>query len=296
MLSQKPPVDDVQRIPISITASRSMSGEKPDPSRVAHRATSMKYKEKFNAMRQKYEQVTARHEEYQRQLDTANAKIKKLQAENEYVGQYTSTPPLMPILIHSLLLDVISSDTGNLYPYPPPVEPPKPNFHQAPHPYPNPNLPPQAYSGRPHESFPNSYQPPPPPPPQSNSHHHPRPHIQHPHADPHPHPHPHPHHRSPLLIQVNGGGSGSGPPGPGTGPVSGGGARNGFSGISTSHTRTMPMESHERDMVGPAPLPPPPAGPQTLAQAGGRGSTPTPPPSAEYHEPNGRHRLAPGRD
>lgn len=36
MLSQKPPVEDVQRFPISVSASRSMSGEKPDPSRVSH--------------------------------------------------------------------------------------------------------------------------------------------------------------------------------------------------------------------------------------------------------------------
>ena len=62
-------------------------------------------------MRQKYEQVTSvsgailftfhpgptlrrpskRHEEYQREIETANAKIKKLQAENEYVSR-----PLYP--------------------------------------------------------------------------------------------------------------------------------------------------------------------------------------------------------
>lgn len=143
--------------------------------------------------------------------------MKKLQAEND------------------LLLDVISSGTTNVYPYPPPVEPPQPNFlHQAPHLYPNP--PSQPYSGRPHENFTSSYphgQPPPPPPPPNHRHHH---------SHPRPHAHPDPHHRSPLLIQVNGG-----PPGTGTGPSSGGGggggaARNGYPGISTSHTRTLPME------------------------------------------------------
>ncbi|KAK2467370.1 hypothetical protein APHAL10511_000605 [Amanita phalloides] len=272
----KPPAEnlhDVQRIPSSIAASRSISGEKPEASKPPYRAASMKYKEKFNAMRQKYEQVTARHEDFQRQLDVANAKMKKLQTENE------------------LLLDVIASGATNVYPYPPlpshistPIEPNQPYFHQ-PHPYPNPPNIPLYSSQRIHETAPSYQQGQPPPLPlQPNSHH--------PHSHPHPHPHPqsHPqppppplsllqpqsHHRSPHLMQPNGGGGErrNGYPSSNTGSTS----------ISTSHTRTMPMESHERELVGPAPLPPP------LGQR-----APTPPlsslrpPSTEYHEANGRH-------
>jgi hypothetical protein len=36
-------------------------------------------------LREKYEQVNATHDKYQRQLDEASARMKKLQAENEYV-------------------------------------------------------------------------------------------------------------------------------------------------------------------------------------------------------------------
>lgn len=68
---------------------------------------------RFNAMRQRYEQVTAvsirppfhvdqtlrrpskRHEDYQRQLETANGKMKKLQAENECVRSISIHPLLI---------------------------------------------------------------------------------------------------------------------------------------------------------------------------------------------------------
>ncbi|KAK7031495.1 hypothetical protein R3P38DRAFT_817668 [Favolaschia claudopus] len=42
-----------------------------------------RYKEKFQALREKYERVTAKKEEYNQDLELAAAKIKKLQAEND---------------------------------------------------------------------------------------------------------------------------------------------------------------------------------------------------------------------
>ncbi|KAJ7282038.1 hypothetical protein C8J57DRAFT_1711589 [Mycena rebaudengoi] len=42
-----------------------------------------RYKEKFQALREKYDRVTAKQDEYHQDLEIANAKIKKLQAEND---------------------------------------------------------------------------------------------------------------------------------------------------------------------------------------------------------------------
>ncbi|KIM90247.1 hypothetical protein PILCRDRAFT_176740 [Piloderma croceum F 1598] len=43
------------------------------------------YKEKFLALRQKYDSVNSAHEDYLRDLELARARMKKLQAENEFV-------------------------------------------------------------------------------------------------------------------------------------------------------------------------------------------------------------------
>ncbi|KAF8196876.1 hypothetical protein K438DRAFT_1967869 [Mycena galopus ATCC 62051] len=43
-----------------------------------------RYKEKFQNLREKYDRVITKQREYQHDLDIATAKIKKLQAENEY--------------------------------------------------------------------------------------------------------------------------------------------------------------------------------------------------------------------
>ncbi|KAF7356976.1 hypothetical protein MVEN_01034000 [Mycena venus] len=42
-----------------------------------------RYKEKFQALREKYDRVTAKQQEYHQDLEIATAKIKKLQAEND---------------------------------------------------------------------------------------------------------------------------------------------------------------------------------------------------------------------
>ncbi|KAF7370954.1 hypothetical protein MSAN_00729400 [Mycena sanguinolenta] len=42
-----------------------------------------RYKEKFQALREKYDRVILKQQEYQQDLDLATAKIKKLQAEND---------------------------------------------------------------------------------------------------------------------------------------------------------------------------------------------------------------------
>ncbi|KAJ7272602.1 hypothetical protein B0H12DRAFT_587695 [Mycena haematopus] len=47
-----------------------------------------RYKEKFQALREKYDRVITKQQEYQQDLEIATAKIKKLQAENEYVFSF----------------------------------------------------------------------------------------------------------------------------------------------------------------------------------------------------------------
>ncbi|KAI5995639.1 hypothetical protein EDD15DRAFT_613041 [Pisolithus albus] len=66
----------------------------------AHR-TGSRYKEKYQALREKFDQVNARHEEYERELELANARIKKLQAENDLLLDAISiTIPATPSLMH----------------------------------------------------------------------------------------------------------------------------------------------------------------------------------------------------
>jgi hypothetical protein len=47
------------------------------------KSSSTRYKEKFQALREKYDQVNTKHDEYQQDLDAANKRIKRLQAEND---------------------------------------------------------------------------------------------------------------------------------------------------------------------------------------------------------------------
>ncbi|KAJ7089773.1 hypothetical protein B0H15DRAFT_839190 [Mycena belliarum] len=62
-----------------------------------------RYKEKFQALREKYDRITAKQEEYHRDLEIATAKIKKLQAENDLLLDAmnlaaTHQPSLFPLL------------------------------------------------------------------------------------------------------------------------------------------------------------------------------------------------------
>ncbi|KAJ7746803.1 hypothetical protein DFH07DRAFT_589629 [Mycena maculata] len=62
-----------------------------------------RYKEKFQALREKYDRVTAKQEEYHHDLEIATAKIKKLQAENDLLLDAmnlvaTHQPSMFPLL------------------------------------------------------------------------------------------------------------------------------------------------------------------------------------------------------
>ncbi|KAI9567083.1 hypothetical protein HD554DRAFT_1022375 [Boletus coccyginus] len=60
-----------------------------------------RYKEKFQALREKFDQVNALHDEYQRDLELANARVRKLQSENDLLLDAISiTVPATPSLMH----------------------------------------------------------------------------------------------------------------------------------------------------------------------------------------------------
>ncbi|KAL4062513.1 hypothetical protein J3A83DRAFT_4309821 [Scleroderma citrinum] len=68
---------------------------------------------RYQALREKFDQVNAEHEDWERKLELANTRIKKLQAENEYVCRLFLLHRAIAIsifaqLTHSLLLDAIS--------------------------------------------------------------------------------------------------------------------------------------------------------------------------------------------
>ncbi|KAH7910068.1 hypothetical protein BJ138DRAFT_1114439 [Hygrophoropsis aurantiaca] len=76
-----------------------------------------RYKEKFQALRERYDQVTALHEEYQRDLKLANERMQKLQAENDLLLDAISIAlPTTPSLRHPAR--------------PSPRQPPPPERHQ----------------------------------------------------------------------------------------------------------------------------------------------------------------------
>ncbi|KAI0339716.1 hypothetical protein BDW22DRAFT_1361294 [Trametopsis cervina] len=92
-----------------------------------------KHKEKFLAMKEKYEQVVATHEKYERELALANEKIRNLQNEcNLLLDAVDIAVPGQPTLMHYLQHDPIptqySTTTAPVYPElipmpPPPAEP-----------------------------------------------------------------------------------------------------------------------------------------------------------------------------
>ncbi|TDL26657.1 hypothetical protein BD410DRAFT_783757 [Rickenella mellea] len=63
-----------------------------------------KYKEKFHALRTRYDNVTSKHEEYRRELEQADAQLKKLQAENDLLLDAMSIAALgQPTLLQYLI-------------------------------------------------------------------------------------------------------------------------------------------------------------------------------------------------
>ncbi|OBZ73826.1 hypothetical protein A0H81_06478 [Grifola frondosa] len=66
------------------------------------------YKEKFQTLREKYEQVTATHEKYERELALADLKVKHLQDEcNLLLDAVDIAVPAQPSLVHYLSRDPI---------------------------------------------------------------------------------------------------------------------------------------------------------------------------------------------
>ncbi|KAJ8587118.1 hypothetical protein M405DRAFT_822131 [Rhizopogon salebrosus TDB-379] len=60
-----------------------------------------RYKEKFQNLRERYDQVVALHEEYEKDLDLANARMRKLQAENDLLlDAINLAVPATPSLMH----------------------------------------------------------------------------------------------------------------------------------------------------------------------------------------------------
>ncbi|KAL6301731.1 hypothetical protein BKA93DRAFT_796378 [Sparassis latifolia] len=72
----------------------------------AHRGA--RYKEKFQALREKFDQVTATHDQYQRELAIADEKVKRLQEEcNLLLDAVDIAVPAQPSLLHYLSRDPI---------------------------------------------------------------------------------------------------------------------------------------------------------------------------------------------
>ncbi|KAI0748954.1 hypothetical protein C8Q74DRAFT_381994 [Fomes fomentarius] len=152
----------------------------------AHRGT--RYKEKFQALREKYDQVTATHVEYEHALARADEKLKRLQEEcNLLLDAVDIAVPAQPTLLHYLARDPIPPNTTRTLspslpqaqkaavPLRPSTSPAQPRASCRPHlPISHPTLPALAPAL---VSFPLTLALA----------------FSFPCASPHPHPHPHPH-------------------------------------------------------------------------------------------------------
>ncbi|OJA12812.1 hypothetical protein AZE42_09582 [Rhizopogon vesiculosus] len=87
-----------------------------------------RYKEKFQTLRERYDQVVALHEEYEKDLELANARMRKLQAENDLLlDAINLAVPAMPSLIH------LTRPSPTLYSHSASAPPHHMNGHSAPH-------------------------------------------------------------------------------------------------------------------------------------------------------------------
>ncbi|KAF8840386.1 hypothetical protein BDN67DRAFT_968574 [Paxillus ammoniavirescens] len=85
--SEKHPIEDSSTIKTKPPAPPQRSGPR--------------YKEKFQALRERFDQVSALHEGYERDLELANTRIRKIQAENDLLLDAISiTVPATPSLMH----------------------------------------------------------------------------------------------------------------------------------------------------------------------------------------------------
>ncbi|KIJ65484.1 hypothetical protein HYDPIDRAFT_110574 [Hydnomerulius pinastri MD-312] len=92
-----------------------------------------RYKEKFQALKERFDQVSAQREEYERDLELANARMRKLQAENDLLLDAISiTVPATPSLMHLIRPSpTATSSSAPLasYTHPPPPPPHAPHHH-----------------------------------------------------------------------------------------------------------------------------------------------------------------------
>ncbi|KAG2345867.1 hypothetical protein BDR05DRAFT_94117 [Suillus weaverae] len=110
-----------------------------------------RFKEKFQGLRERFDQVVGLHEELERDLELANARMRKLQAENEcahscFLACVTDMLAFLSLLLDAINLTVpatpslmhLTRPSPALYSQPvaPPAGPPPPhhiNGHSVPH-------------------------------------------------------------------------------------------------------------------------------------------------------------------
>ncbi|KAF9233864.1 hypothetical protein BU15DRAFT_66234 [Melanogaster broomeanus] len=92
-----------------------------------------RYKEKFQTLRERFDQVSALHEQYERDLQTANARMRKIQAENDIT--VPATPSLMHLIRPSPTGTSSSIPITSSYAHPPPQPQPASNHHRNGHEY-----------------------------------------------------------------------------------------------------------------------------------------------------------------
>ncbi|TBU22790.1 hypothetical protein BD311DRAFT_792039 [Dichomitus squalens] len=157
--------------PLSLVSSA--GSLKPSTS---HR-TGTRYKEKFQALREKYDQVTTAHTEYERALARADDKLKRLQEEcNLLLDAVDIAVPAQPSLVHYLKSDPIAPP---YYSYTVPVPPAGAEGPPPPRdiPFGGPPAPPQSPHVHPH---PHQHVPGHTAPPHALVHVHGREHAEHP--------------------------------------------------------------------------------------------------------------------
>ncbi|KAG1747985.1 uncharacterized protein EDB91DRAFT_52843 [Suillus paluster] len=87
-----------------------------------------RYKEKFQGLRERYDRVLGLHKEYERDLELANARMRKLQAENDLLlDAINLTVPATPSLMH------LTRPSPTLYSHLAPAPAPPPPHHMNGH-------------------------------------------------------------------------------------------------------------------------------------------------------------------
>ncbi|TCD69061.1 hypothetical protein EIP91_008959 [Steccherinum ochraceum] len=106
-----------------------------DRSRQAAPKQPRSYKDKFNLLKEKYDQVTAARDRYNKELAVAQDKIKKLENEcNLLLDAVDIAAPSQPTILHYLTQDPIPEHyhITSRGPLPPPMQPPEPEPQSQP--------------------------------------------------------------------------------------------------------------------------------------------------------------------